>query len=244
MARVTDNYEKWMNTPVFHCPTGDRHAYLQLVHMKCFAVTVMNSCVMNILVVNAIQLYLTGLLGVCALMALLSPHQVGKIIPIIFIIFAFTIRFVRGNINFRFGTFYLYCLLCCMEVQGFEFLFDLYLIVCYVFEAVYAFYAKRHFNVLSTVICEFGMWTIQCSAKFRLAATFGYLAIEAYNYPQIWAVSTFYVSVSGYMFISHMHGVDLEAQLEQLRNAVGFLYELFVANATFAVVPERKFYKS
>ncbi|GBN41268.1 hypothetical protein AVEN_66858-1 [Araneus ventricosus] len=241
---VTEHYEKWMDTPIFHCPADDRNAYLQLVHIKCFAATLMNSCVMNILVVKAIQLYLTSLLAVGALMTLLSPHLMAKTIPVIFIVFAFCIPYFRGNIHFRYGTFYIYCLICCMEVQGFEFLFDLYLIVCYAIETVYSLYMKKGFDVLATFICEFGMWTIPCSTEFRLVSTFGYLAIEAYNYPQIWGLNVFYVTVNTDLLVARLYEIDLEYQLELFKNAVEIVFEFFT-NATFAIIPEeRKFYKS
>ncbi|KAF8768135.1 hypothetical protein HNY73_020986 [Argiope bruennichi] len=168
MFGITEPYEKWMDKPLFNCPSDDRHAYMQLVHMKCFAVTIMNSCVMNILVVKAVQFYLTRLLGVCALMILLSPSLVGKVIPIVLLVLSFYIPYFRGYIHFRYIGILLILLNMRMEVQGFEFLFDLYLILCYVFEAAYSSMRERRFNVLATIICEFGMWTIPCSMWFRI----------------------------------------------------------------------------
>ncbi|KAF8768131.1 hypothetical protein HNY73_020982 [Argiope bruennichi] len=36
MFGITEPYEKWMDKPLFNCPSDDRHAYMQLVHMKFF----------------------------------------------------------------------------------------------------------------------------------------------------------------------------------------------------------------
>ncbi|PRD32164.1 UNVERIFIED_CONTAM: hypothetical protein NCL1_21327 [Trichonephila clavipes] len=238
MTADKSEIEKWENQPIFTAPGMDPRFYRILVYHKCYALILLITCLMDIRLVKYINWYcITSLASACGLILAFSPLLMWRVIPILFFLIGLLFLTFMYN-KYHYGVFFVYCIICCMEVPSFEFLLDIYVIACFVIETVYSIYMKR---VLKTyvpiiVLSECLIWFLPMGMLFRVLINFLWLVSHSQRYSTVWPVLTLYFFLVASILVLR----NMNRHIDVTKNMHTWILEWienYILNATMVVPP-------
>lgn len=232
--------ERWEDQPIFYAHDMNEAFYRIILNSKCYAMILITNCIMDETVVKYIHLYsISSLVSAGGLMFIFSPLLMWRVIPIIFFTVGLVIQSFIAAKKFRTMFFFIYCVVGCLEVHGFEFFFDLYVIACFVIEAVRSIYFKKTFEtyVPLIVLSECVIWFLPMNMLYRVLINFVWLVVYSLPYTRTLPVFFLYFFVTAaVLFVT----VNLQFRLELFDCFFDYLmmeFEKYILNATLVVRP-------
>ncbi|GFS60862.1 uncharacterized protein NPIL_655151 [Nephila pilipes] len=231
--------EKWEYQSIFTRPEVDARVYRMLVHTKCFAMVLVSTHLMDERLIRFINLYsISSLTTAGCLMLAFSPILMWKVIPIIFFTIGLIIHYFITSTTTRYGFFFIYCIICCMEVHGFEFIFDLYVVTCFVIETAHSLFLKKVFKtyVPLIVLSECAIWSLSLDMVYKVLINFVWLVVQSIHVEKIRAILTVYFISVGVVLVGLIEGFDVEEKLDHIyiENAVIIKKAIHARNAGWA----------
>ncbi|GFR24659.1 uncharacterized protein TNCT_275001 [Trichonephila clavata] len=240
MAIDKSEIEKWENPPVFTAAEMEPRLYRILVYSKCYALILLISCLMDTRLFKYINWYcITSLASAGGLILIFSPLLMWRVIPIVFFTIGLLfLAFITYN-RYHYGVFYIYCIICCMEVPSFEFLLDIYVIVCFVVETVYSIYMKKALEtfVPLIVLSECVIWFLPMDILYRVLINFFWLVIHSTFYSIIIPVLTLYFFMVAYILVMRNLGEDADVVYKIVHASLLENIEKYIFNASLVARP-------
>lgn len=225
-----------MDNPIIRFPDQTEPTHRQLVFLKCFMLAVMEHKVIAQTLILRLQSYLTaGYVGLVCVMLALSSELAWTAFP--FILFCYscqTLKLFAFESNLRRCISLIFNVMCCIEVAGFEFVFDVYFILGSFGMALFSLYVKKDGEGKDRD------WLVRVSSLLVLlieAALFYYSNIVDYKYTlfvnaaltlyeafavsrKIFCVILMYNIMSQLILVASIYEFDVDAHFDLFINSV------------------------
>ncbi|GIZ02804.1 hypothetical protein CEXT_160881 [Caerostris extrusa] len=167
-----------------------------IIFHKCYAIPLLTGCIMDIdLLCKLNQCWTVFLLIACGFMTALSQHLIKRSAMVIFLIGLLLQGKLRGNVLPE-VVFLILNLYCCFVCEGYQFVLDLYLIICYIAETVYSARVEKDFSFSAIAVVEIVFMILPISRWFKVCTVFFVILTESVNYQCMWQLILPYFAVS------------------------------------------------
>lgn len=219
-----------MDSPIIRFPDQTEATHRQLVFLKCFMMAVMENKDNGQNLIQRLQTHLTaGYVALVCAMLVLSSELVWKAFPVILFIYSCqTLKLFAFESNLRRCISLIFNVLCCIEVAGFEFVFDVYFILGYFGMALYSLHMKKdeegkdrvglqRVSKLLVFFIEIGLFYYShvVDYKFTLFVNAALTLSDAFSVGRkITCVILMYNIMSQFILITSIFGYDVDANFD------------------------------
>ncbi|GIY39828.1 hypothetical protein CDAR_526451 [Caerostris darwini] len=198
MAEISGFIEKWNSLKALDPIFGSQDTienWLIIFH-KCYAIPLMTSYIMEInLLCKLNQCWAAFLLIACVFMTALSQHLTKRIAMVLFLIGLFFQDKLKGDVLPE-VVFLILNLYCCFVCEGYQFMLDLYLIICYIAETLYTARVEKNFSLFPIAVVAIVLLILPISLWFKVCTAFIVLLAESVNHESMWQFTFPYLAVS------------------------------------------------